>query len=113
VRRKPKKPLTPLQQNRFLKIILGLVVASMIWLLFAPGTGVYSLLKVRNKTSRLEQETQELIQTNEDLQAEIERLKNDTAYLEQIAREKYGMLKKNERVFDFSRSKKADAEKQK
>lgn len=82
----------------------------MIWLLFAPGTGVYSLLKVRNKTSRLEQETQELIQTNEDLQAEIERLKNDTAYLEQIAREKYGMLKKNERVFDFSRSKKSDAD---
>lgn len=110
MRRKPKKPLTPLQQNRFLKIILGLVVASMIWLLFAPGTGVYSLLKVRNKTSRLEQETQELIQTNEDLQAEIERLKNDTAYLEQIAREKYGMLKKNERVFDFSRSKKPDAD---
>lgn len=85
----------------------------MIWLLFAPGTGIYSLLKVRNKTSRLEQETQELIQANKDLQAEIERLKNDTAYLEQIAREKYGMLKKNERVFDFSRSNKSDAETQK
>ncbi|MBT8333792.1 MAG: septum formation initiator family protein, partial [Deltaproteobacteria bacterium] len=86
---------------------LGLVVVSMIWLLFAPGTGVYSLLKVRNKTNRLEQETKELIQANKDLQAEIERLKNDPAYLEQIAREKYGMLKKNERVFDFSGPKKS------
>ena len=110
MRRKPKKPLTPLQQNRLLKIILGLVVASMIWLLFAPGTGVYSLLKVRNKTTRLEQETQELVQANKALQAEIERLKNDPAYLEQIAREKYGMLKKNERVFDFSRPKKSAAD---
>ena len=34
VKKKPKKPLTPLQQNRLLKIILGLVVVSALWILF-------------------------------------------------------------------------------
>lgn len=112
VRRKPKKKLTPLQENRFLKIILVLVVASFLWLLFAPGTGVYSLLKIRNKASHLEAETQELIQVNEELRAEIDRLKNDTEYLEQIAREKYGLIKKNEQIFDFSKSPQRTSEKE-
>lgn len=102
VKKKPKKPLTPLQQNRLLKIILGLFVASMLWIFFAPGTGVYSLLKLRNQAFELEKQTRELTLINEELRAEIDRLNNDTGYLEQIAREKYGMLKKNERVFDFS-----------
>lgn len=106
VRRKPKKKLTPLQQIRLLKIIIVLVVASLAWLLFAPGTGVYSLLKMRSKVASLEIETKELVQSNEKLRAEIERLKNDPVYLEEIAREKYGLIKKNEQVFDFSRQQK-------
>ena len=96
--------MTPLQQNRLLKIILGLVVAALLWILLAPGTGVYSLLKLRNHAFELEKLTRELTANNETLRAEIDRLKNDRAYLEQVAREKYGMLKKNERVFDFSQS---------
>ena len=57
---------------------------------------------MRNRTAALEQQTEELMRSNEALKAEIERLKHDEAYLEQVAREKYGLLKKNERVFDFS-----------
>lgn len=102
-RKKPKKKLTQLQENRLLKIIIALIVVAVLWLLFAPGTGVYSLVKMRSRTAALEQQTETLMQTNEELRAEIERLKNDEAYLEQVAREKYGLLKKNERVFDFSR----------
>ena len=113
MRRKPKKKLTPLQQNRLLKIILVLVAASLVWLLFAPGTGVYSLLKLRTKAARLEVQTEELVKTNDNLRAEIDRLKNDTEYLEKIAREKYGLIKKNERVFDFSKPRKKTTEKPK
>jgi len=103
IRRKPKKKLTQLQENRLLKIIIALIVVAVLWLLFAPGTGVYSLIKLRGKTAQLEQQTEELTKSNEKLRAEIERLKHDQAYLEKVAREKYGLLKKNERVFDFSK----------
>ncbi|RZW27380.1 MAG: septum formation initiator family protein, partial [Desulfobulbaceae bacterium] len=64
---------------------------------------VYSLVKQNNRMAELERQTEALIKSNEELQAEIERLKHDQAYLEQVAREKYGLLKKNERVFDFSK----------
>ncbi|MBT8328469.1 MAG: septum formation initiator family protein [Desulfofustis sp.] len=103
LRKKPKKKLTPLQENRLLKIIITLVVLTIAWLLFAPGSGVYSLVKQNNRMAELERQTEALIKSNEELQAEIERLKHDQAYLEQVAREKYGLLKKNERVFDFSK----------
>lgn len=106
LRKKPKKKLTPLQENRLLKIVIALIIVSFVWILFAPGTGVYSLMKQRSKTVELEQQTEALKKTNERLQAEIDRLMHDEAYLEQVAREKYGLLKKNERVFDFSKPKK-------
>ena len=106
VRKKPKKPLTPLQQNRLLKIILLLVAFSVAWVLFAPGTGVFSLLKLRNRALELEIQNKELQRVNTELKAEIDRLKNDEEHLERIAREKYGLLKKNEQVFDFSSNKK-------
>ena len=101
-RKKPRKKLTPLQENRLLKIIIVLISGAVLWLLFAPGTGVYSLIKMRSRTAALERQTEALIQSNEELKAEIERLKHDDAYLEKVAREKYGLLRKNERVFDFS-----------
>ena len=103
LRKKPKKKLTPLQENRLLKIIIVVVVMTIVWLLFAPGTGVFSLVKQNNKMAELERQTEILTKSNEELRAEIERLKHDQAYLEQVAREKYGLLKKNERVFDFSK----------
>ena len=110
IQKKPKKPLSPLQQNRLLKIILLLVCVAVAWLLFSPSTGIYGLLKLRNKAAVLEQQTIELTRANEELRKEIDRLKNDPDYLEKIAREKYGMLKKNEQVFDFSKPQHQDSD---
>lgn len=107
-RRKPKKKLTPLQENRLLKIVIVLIIIAVIWLLVAPGTGLYSLMKQRRTTVELEKQTESLMKTNEQLRAEIDRLKHDDAYLEKVAREKYGLLKKNERVFDFSKKQKEE-----
>ena len=47
-----------------------------------------------------------LQQRNLALAEEIERLKNDEAYLEHLAREKYGMLKKNEEIYELKTSRK-------
>ncbi len=102
MKKKPKKPLTPIQHNRLLKIILLRGALSVAWVLFAPGTGVFSLLKLRNRALELEIQNEELMRVNRELQEEIDRLETDREYLERIAREKYGMLKKNEQVFDFS-----------
>lgn len=107
VRKRPKKKLTPLQENRLLKIVIVLIIIAVVWLVCAPGTGLYSSMKQRRTSAELEKQTEELQQANDRLRAEIDRLIHDDAYLEQVAREKYGLLKKNERVFDFS-SKRTD-----
>ncbi|MDR2577949.1 MAG: septum formation initiator family protein [Chitinispirillales bacterium] len=37
----------------------------------------------------------------DSLKAEIERLRNDTAYIERVARERLGMARKGEMIFKF------------
>ena len=49
----------------------------------------------------MEQEIKELNDTVDSLKETIEKLKNDTAYIERIAREKLGMAKKGEKVYKF------------
>jgi len=51
-------------------------------------------------------ENKNLEQRNVQLRREIDRLQNDDAYLEELARKKYGLLKKNEMVFEFKSSQK-------
>jgi len=58
----------------------------------------------RTELERLQEKTVELEKENNDLQKEINQLQNDPDYLEKVARKEYGLLKKNERVFDFSKS---------
>jgi len=57
----------------------------------------------RAELKQLQQKTVELEKENSALQEEINRLQNDSEYLEEVARREYGLLRKNERVFDFSK----------
>lgn len=79
-----------------------------MWLLFAPNQGVVSLLRQRSELKELQAETERLRIQNEKLAAELERLQNDPEYLEEIARKDFGLLKKNEKVYDFSKPEKKE-----
>ncbi len=48
-----------------------------------------------------------LEEENAQLSKEIEQLQNDPAFLEEVARQKYKLLKKNEKVFEFTPKKSA------
>ena len=47
-------------------------------------------------------EKQKLVEKNNVLREEIKRVTTDERYLEEVAREQHGLLKKDEMVFDFS-----------
>ncbi len=102
-RSRPK--LSAQQENRVIKIILALLVVAVLWVIFAPGSGVVTLMSKRTKLEKLQQETTRLQQQIDQLQNNIDRLKNDPKYLEEVARKDFGLLKKNEKVYDFSKSK--------
>ena len=93
------------REKRLLRrIILAVIVLSVLFLLFAPGRGLIPHYSLKKEIEGLVQENRVLQQRNVELAEEIERLKNDEVYLEQLAREKYGMLKKNEEVYELRTS---------
>lgn len=54
---------------------------------------------MEKKSNRLVEENKKLLQEKATLEKEIDLLLHDKRYLEKVAREKYGMLKKNEEVY--------------
>ncbi len=95
-----------MQRRRLWKISTAIVILTLLWIVFAPGHGLYFLHKQKKYLAELQAEQQTLIENNKKLAEDVERLQTDQEYLEKIAREEHGMLKENEMVFDFSRKKK-------
>ncbi|MCK5070883.1 MAG: septum formation initiator family protein [Desulfocapsa sp.] len=89
-----------------MRVAFAIVGLSLLWLFFAPGSGLFHLLQKKKNLATLIAEQDILVQQNQEIERDIRRLQDDEAYLEQIAREDHGMLKDNEMVFDFSREKK-------
>lgn len=107
IKKKPKskQKLSRIQKNRVRKIVFILSVIALLWIFFAPGSGVVTLLSKQSELKKAHKETARIEQQINELQEEIDRLHNDPQYLEEIARKEYGLLKKNEEVYDFSKSK--------
>jgi len=106
MKQKPKTSLSVMQRKRLLRISFALILLVILWVVFAPGRGMYHLHQRSKYLAGLETENEDLVQQNSDISRDIERLQSDEEYLEQVAREEHGMLKDNEMVFDFSKKKK-------
>ncbi len=82
-----------------------LVVVIILFSLFAvvlPGKqGLISLYQNHNKYRLQKKELLNAHKTFDSLKTEIDHLRNDTDYIEKIAREKLGMAKKNEIIYKF------------
>lgn len=80
-----------------------MVVAALLWFVFSPGSGLLTLFADRAELQDLQEQTKNLVEKNQQLEKEISLLEESPEHLEEIARRDYGLLKKNERVYDFSR----------
>ena len=88
-------------------VLAAVIVFSLLFILFAPGRGFFPYRNLKKEVQALDRDNKILHQRNIELAQEIELLKNDKDYLEQLAREKYGLLKKNEEVYNLGKSKSA------
>ena len=85
-------------------VLTGVIVLLLVlWMLFAPGSGYLYYRGVQRELATIQEKNTELEQRNAALRQEIEKLKTDEAYIEKVAREKHGLLKKDERVYEFNR----------
>ncbi len=102
IKRNRNAKLTPLQQVWLRRAAVLLILLGSSWLIFSPGSGLLAIWAEKKQAQGLEAETANLLRDNSELQAEIEKMKSDPAHLEEVARRDFGLLKPNERVYDFS-----------
>ena len=106
MKKKIKSSLSPLQRKKLTRVLFVLVFAALGWLLFAPNMGVIPVYQEHKRLEALQQQKTRLEEENAELRLEIDKIQNDIDHFERLAREKYGLLKKEEVLFDFSKEKK-------
>lgn len=79
----------------------GLFLLGMIALSTWSQHGLLAMWRMQRELATFAAEIGEIEQDNTDLRHEIQRLHNDLPYLEKIAREELGLVKKGEIVFEF------------
>ena len=87
-------------------IIIAIITSIIIIWFFVGQNNGRKYLQVQTEITQLNKEMQDLQDENKRLKDDIDKLKNDNSYLADVARRKYGFLKKNEMVFDFEPVKK-------
>jgi cell division protein FtsB len=87
-------------RKRQIFLTTGITLLVLLWLILSPW-GVVSYIRLRHDLAELRTGNRELAESNRALEKEIDRLKNDRAYLEKVAREQYGLLKKNEVIYQY------------
>ncbi len=98
-------PYSPAQKKILLacSILLALLLAG--WVLFAPSHSTWTYYHTRKKLAAIQEQNARLERQNKGLQQEIDCIENDPACLEEVARRQFGLLKKDEVVYDFSKEK--------
>ncbi|CAK8713562.1 MAG: cell division protein FtsB [Candidatus Electronema aureum] len=87
------------EKRALARILLAAFVLALLFLAVTPGRSLHSYFSVKKKIAIVEAENRLLLRETVQLNEEIKLLQHDDQYLEKIAREKYGMLKKNEEVY--------------
>lgn len=95
-------------RRRYGRVLALFVILALLWVVFAPGAGVVSLVRKKMEQHQFEAQLARIKEQNIKLQIDIERLQTDPVFLEYHAREEGRMLKKNEQVFDFSKKKRSE-----
>ena len=75
------------------------------WIIFGPN-GSLKYYQVTKELAAVRAENQELEKQNKALRKEVAKLLSDPEYIEETARKEYGLIQKNEIIFEFQQKKK-------
>jgi len=83
-----------------LAILVVLLTAALVYLLLGDK-GLLHVRQLKIEQERLEKRVFELEQSKKELEEEIERLRNNSAAIEQMIRKEMGMIREDETLFIF------------
>jgi cell division protein FtsB len=100
--------LANLSENDRKKVVLySVLIVTVVgaWSIFGPY-GALKYYGVANELNEISAQNEQLRETNTALRQEINKLKKDPVYLEEVARRQFGLIKKNEVIYEFPEKKK-------
>ena len=86
-------------QKKVIKLFLLFGIGILLITFFFGDHGVYHLYTIKSERSKIQKEIDSLREKKLVLEDKKTRLKTDFKYIEEMAREKYRMAKKGEKVF--------------
>ena len=88
------------RKKRIRKIALSVVIIIIVIIFVSGSRGTYQLYKFNSRKAALEEQIETLEVEKQKLEKEKTSIEDDPAYIEKIAREKYKMKKKEEKVYE-------------
>ena len=91
------------KRRRFILLaVAGFFTVYFIFSFIFGDAGLLSYFRMQRTRGRLNHEIEELRQKNDELRNQIESLRSDPHYIEQIAREQLGLVKDGEIIYQFN-----------
>lgn len=87
--------------NRGIIIPILLLLSVMIFFTFFGEKGLLQVYRMRSELKEIERVNMELRRENERLRVEIDNLRTNKKYIEELARRELGLVKKGEIVYQF------------
>ena len=90
-------------RTRYRRILIPilLIVSVMIFFTVFGDKGLLQVYRLRSELREIERVNRDLQQENERLKVEINNLRTNKKYIEELARRELGMVKKGEIVYQF------------
>ena len=89
------------RRRMILLAVAGFFTVSVVFSFIFGDAGIFSYFKMQKAQGQLTHEIEDLRQKNAELKKQIELLRSDPHYIEQIAREQLGLVKDGETVYQF------------
>ncbi|MFH1823633.1 MAG: septum formation initiator family protein [Candidatus Firestonebacteria bacterium] len=90
------------------KIIKIFLIIGILYLFLGGRTGLVRLIEFKMERNKLQNENNQMTEENKKALEEIKALNSDPKFIERIAREELGLVKKGEIVYRFITVKKKD-----
>lgn len=88
-------------RKKRIRHIIFFAILTIIAVIFMTGSrGTYQLYKFHKQKQDLEIEVKMLEKEKQELEKVKDKIENDPEYIEKVAREKYKMKKKEEKVYE-------------
>lgn len=100
-----RQPFDKREKKRIVFLVTLALFIVLLWLAFSPN-GFLNYYGLKTSAAKLRIKNQNVAKKNDELQRENARIEKDPAYIEELARTKYNMVKENEIVIEFNKKKK-------